>query len=126
MSRAQREKGKRGERALATALREAFPELASALRRGWQTRAGDDDPDVVGLPGVWLESKCGAMPNVRRALRQAREAAQSRAIPVAVIRDDRRAPFVALSLDDFTRILRSAYGYAPPFVSAPRAVGHAE
>lgn len=59
MGKAQREKGKRGERMLAEELRNTFPELAEQIRRGWQSRSGSDDPDVVGVPGVWFESKVG-------------------------------------------------------------------
>jgi hypothetical protein len=108
-------KGKRGEQLLAAYLRARFPTLA--FRRGWQSRQGDDDPDVVGLPGVWLESKCGACPNPRRALAQATADAAGRAIPVAVIRDDRRPPFVVLSLDHFARIMGAAYGIEPALVT---------
>lgn len=112
--RGRRQKGKRGERKLATALREAFPSFAQDIRRGWQSRQGDDDPDVLGLPGFWLECKTGKMPNPRAALGQATLDAQGRAIPMAVIQDDRRPPFVALSLRDMVTVLQAAYGLIPP------------
>lgn len=123
MGAAQRAKGKRGERKLATALREAFPTFASDIRRGWQSRQGDDDPDVMGLPGFWLEVKTGKMPNPRAALAQATLDAQERAIPMAVIQDDRRPAFVALSLRDMITVLKAAYGMIPPLSqTAPRGV----
>ena len=54
LGKSQRDKGKRGERALAEILREAFPEIGEEIRRGWQTRFGDDEPDIIapGL-GIW-------------------------------------------------------------------------
>ncbi len=109
-----RRKGRRGEQQLAQLLRAVFPELAEGVRRGWQSREGDDDPDVIGLPGIWLESKCGKRPNPRAALTQARRDADGRAVPVAVIRDDRQRPFAVLDLADLLAILRAAYGLSAP------------
>lgn len=105
-----RNKGKRGERKVATRLREGFPEFAGQIRRGWQSRMGDDDPDVVGLPGIWVEVKTGKMPNPRAAFKQACRDANGRAIPIAVIQDDRtRNPLVIVGLTEFISIMRSAY-----------------
>ena len=111
--RRSRTKGKRGEQELARLLRETFPHFAESIRRGWQSRVGCDDPDVCGLPGFWIECKTGKQPNVRAALAQARADSGERAIPIAVIRDDRRPAFVALDLVDLLAILRAAYGLAP-------------
>lgn len=92
-----------------------MPEIAPAIRRGLQNRQGADDPDICGLPGFWLEHKCGKQPNIRAALKQAATAAKGRAMPCAVIQDDRaRDRLVCLHLTDFLRVLRSAYGYCPP------------
>ncbi len=110
-----RRKGRRGEQLVAQFVREAMPEIASAIRRGWQSRLGHDDPDVCGLPGFWLECKTGRQPNMRAAYKQARSDAKGRAFPVAVIQDDyARERMCVLGLTDFLRILRSAYGYAEP------------
>lgn len=100
-----RRKGKKGERATATEIREALPELAGQVRRGWQSRRGDDDPDVIGLPGTWLEIKTGKQPNPRAALAQAIEESKGRGIPIAVIRDDRKEPFAALRWPDLLAII---------------------
>lgn len=118
MTAAQRDKGKRGERALARRLRESFPELAESIKRGWQTRVGCDDPDVCGLSGFWIESKIGKKPNPRAAYAQAHEDAKGRAIPLAVVRDDRaHDALCTLSLTDLIRVLRSAYGFDPPLIA---------
>lgn len=114
MSRLSRTKGRAAEQKLARLFRETFPKFAAEIKRGWQTRVGCDDPDVCGLPGFWVESKHGIQPNVRAALRQAADAAAGRAIPLAVIRDNRKDAFVALPLTGFLRVLRAAYGEDKP------------
>lgn len=119
MGKASREKGKRGERELASALREAFPAFADSIKRGWQTRIGCDDPDVCGLPGFWLEHKSGLRPNIRAAYKQARadskkKVRNARCIPMAVIQDDfARDRLCIVGFEDMIRILRAAYGFDP-------------
>lgn len=113
--RASRIKGRRGEQAVATALREAFPQIADAIRRGWQSRVGCDDPDVCGLPGFWIECKTGRQPNLRAAYKQAVDASKGRAFPIAVCQDDyAKDRMVVLGFRDFLRILRAAYGHTEP------------
>lgn len=70
------------------------------IRRGLQYRCGEEVADV-DCPVFWPELKRGKKPNVRAALRQALAAAPKGRVPVAVIRDDRQEPFVALLLEDF-------------------------
>lgn len=113
--RAAREKGKRGERIVAQILRAALPEIAPEIRRGWQSRLGSDDSDVKGLPGFWVEVKHQKAVNLRAAYRQARTESAGRAYPLVVAQFDHdRERLAVLSFEDFLRILRSAYGYAPP------------
>jgi hypothetical protein len=54
----------------------------------------------------WIEAMRGRKPNVRAALKQAEASAPKGRVPVAVIRDDRAAAFVALSLEDFLELVR--------------------
>ncbi len=113
--RGRRAKGHAAERKCAQILRSHLPEIASEIRRGLQNRQGGEAPDCDGLPGFWLEHKCGKLPNIRAALAQARTAAKGKAWPLAVIQDDRaRDRIVAMDLTDFLRVLRAAYGYTPP------------
>jgi hypothetical protein len=65
----------------------------------------------VDVPGFWVECKRGAQPNVRAALRQAKEAreASGRALThhaVAIVRDDRQDAVVAMPLGDFLKLVR--------------------
>jgi hypothetical protein len=101
----QRQKGKAGEREVAAQVRAAMPWLADRVRRGWQAREGDDDPDVIGIPGVWLEVKRGRQPNPRAALAQAVEDSHGRGIPIAVVRDDRKDAFAVMRWTDLLAIL---------------------
>lgn len=117
--RASRVKGRRGEQAVATILRQAFPAIADLIRRGWQSRVGCDDPDVCGLPGFWIECKTGRQPNMRAAYKQAVLAAKGRAFPIAVVQDDyAKDRMVVIGFQDFLRILRAAYGHTEPLAFA--------
>lgn len=84
---------------------------ASVKRGLTQVRDGNVEPDVV-LPealGWWIECKVGRRTSPRAALRQARdgiERVHSKARPLAVCKDDRETPFVALALSDFLEMLQ--------------------
>lgn len=106
-----RRKGHNFERAMAQRFKAAMPWCEDQIKRGLQSRDGSDAPDV-DVPGFWVECKVGIKPNPRAALKQAVEAAsgaQDGRAPVAVVKDDRMAPFVVLGLDDFLSLVTSAY-----------------
>jgi len=113
MGKFSRDKGKRGERSTATELRKCFPELEESIRRGWQAREGDDEADVIGVPGYWFEVKTGKVIQVLKALEQASSASNNKrsTVPVAVLRPDRKTPFVALYWTDFLMIIRRIFDY---------------
>jgi hypothetical protein len=103
MSRAQRTKGKVGEREAATLLRELYP---SASRTISQAR-GAEDCDVGGTP--WhVEVKVGSKPAPLRALRQALRDAEEHGDdrpPLVMCREDRRGWTVTLRWSDFARLV---------------------
>ena len=84
-----KQKGKRNEQQVAKYLREALPTIAEKIhRRGWQQV---DDPDLpdIDLGGIFhVEAKCGARPNVARALRQAQSHCPPHKYAVAYCRWD--------------------------------------
>lgn len=97
--RASRRKGHDWEREVARQFREALP--GADVTRGWQSRAGTDQPDVDGTP-FWVECKVGKRPNILAALRQADEAKGNDPRPsLAICKTDRDTPTVTLYLDDF-------------------------
>lgn len=115
-----RRKGKVGEQQLARILRAEFPDFASGIRRGLQSRdGGTDNCDVQGLPGFHLEHKQQKKPNMKAAYEQAVADAQGKAFPMAVVQFDRaRERLCVIGLTDMCRILRAAYGHTPPLVFA--------
>lgn len=99
-----RQKGHAFERELVSRFREVMP--GAEVKRGLQSREGAEVADV-DCPVFWIEAKRGRKPNPRAALEQAtRDAADSAKYPVAIIRDDRKAPFVTMSMEHFLELVR--------------------
>jgi hypothetical protein len=97
-----RRKGASWERDIARQMRAAMP--GSNARRGIQSRSGAECGDVV-VPHFFVEAKSHRKTNVRAALRQAIANAPPGEWPLAICKDDRAAPFVAMKLDDFLGLL---------------------
>ena len=97
-----REKGKRGERAVAALFREyGFTDA----KRGQQYHGGPDSPDVVGVPGLHIEVKRTERLNLYDALAQAkRDAGED--LPVVIHRKNDSEWVVILSFDDFMKLYR--------------------
>lgn len=107
MGKAQREKGKRGERATA---KEIADKLGVDAHRGWQARDGADAPDVVGLDGWWVEVKSGKALSPKAALKQADDARRLHDVPVAVLRYDREKPMAIMYWEDLLHLICTARG----------------
>ena len=105
-----RRKGAQYERDLVKLFRDAMP--GANVRRGLQSRGGGEVPDV-DCPLFWVEAKRGRKPNVRAALRQAKDDCGDDRTPVAVIRDDREEAFVVLGLDDFLQLTEDVWRNTP-------------
>ena len=92
----------------------ALERAGFAARRGLgQARAANEVSDVAidAGPGglkLWPEVKRSKRGNPRAALAQAQAACKPEHVPFALIWDDRKDPFVTLTLEDF---LELAYGY---------------
>lgn len=99
MGKAQREKGKRGERMLAKELRELTGN--SEIKRGVQYHGGPDSPDVMGLDGVHIECKFVEKLNVREALKQSEDDAGEGEVPVVIHKTSRQPWIVTMNLSDF-------------------------
>ena len=105
-----RRKGHQYERDLCHRLHD---ELGLDTKRSIQTRgAASEGCDVEGVPGTWVEVKCGKQPNPRAALKQAQRDTDGRRC-VAIVKDNgagSRPPFefVVMSLDDWIWLLRES------------------
>jgi hypothetical protein len=105
MGKSQREKGKRGEREVAT----MFRERGWDVRRGWQSRAGTDQCDVENTP-LWIEVKRGKRCSVPAAMRQALADTDGRT-PVVFTRDDGGPALMTVLAEDGLNMLTSAHNW---------------
>jgi len=100
VSKSQRTKGHNFERAVARDLRE----ILGYGKRGFQSRDGTESPDVV-VPYFSVECKAHKTAPVRKALQQAIDCSKEQKVPLAVLKDDYKPPFVVLLYSDFLDIL---------------------
>lgn len=96
-----REKGKRGERELASILRADYGYDA---RRGQQYCGASGDADVIGLPDIHIEVKRTERFSLYDALDQARRDARLDEIPAVFHRRNSSPWVVVMALDDFMEI----------------------
>lgn len=97
-----REKGKRGEREIASLLRE----YGYDARRGVQYKGGQDSPDVIGLPGTHIEVKRTERLNLYDALSQSKADAGDD-MPIVVHRKNNSEWVVIQPLSDWINLFRS-------------------
>lgn len=95
-------KGCRGERELATILRE----YGYDSRRGQQFSGGPDSPDVIGLPGIHIECKRVETLNIHEAMKQAIRDAAGRFLPAVFHRRNRGEWLVTMRLKDWMEIYK--------------------
>ena len=97
-----REKGKRGEREIASILRE----YGYDARRGVQYKGGQDSPDVIGLPGTHIEVKRTERLNLYDALSQSKADAGDD-MPIVIHRKNNAEWVVIQPLSDWINLFRS-------------------
>ena len=105
MGKAQREKGKRGERYVATRIKER---LGLQARRGVQYSGGPDSPDVVGLPGYHIEVKNVNRLDLHKAIAQSSEDAGGDEVPIVVHHRDREPWYVTMDFEAFMDLYEKA------------------
>jgi len=96
-----REKGKRGERELASVLKV----YGYGTRRGQQFSGANGDADVVGLPGVHIECKRVERLNLQDAYDQSKRDAKGE-IPVVMHRKNNCEWLVTMRLEDWIDFYR--------------------
>ena len=97
-----REKGKRGERQLASILKE----YGYDARRSQQYCGINGDADVVGLPHTHIEVKRVQRLNLEDAMAQSKRDAKEGEIPTVFHRKNHCEWLVTLSLKDFMELYR--------------------
>ena len=97
-----RKKGCRGERELASILKE----YGYDTRRGQQFCGINGDADVIGLPNVHLEVKRVERLNIEDAMSQSRRDAKDGELPVVVHRKNHCKWLVTMDLDRFMELYR--------------------
>lgn len=97
-----REKGKAGERELASVLR-AFGYDA---RRGQQFSGANGDADVIGLPKIHIECKRVERLNIQDAYDQSQHDARDGELPVVMHRKNNCSWLVTMSLADWIQMYR--------------------
>lgn len=103
LARMSRRKGKVWERVVADLMRKVFGK--DNVRRGWQSRSGKDEADVI-CPYFWVECKNRKQVNVFDALEQADNDKDVGKVPIAVCKHGKyNNPLVAMKLDDFINLL---------------------
>ena len=96
-----REKGKRGERELASVLRD----LGHQARRGQQFSGLYGDADVIGVEGLHIECKRVEKGlNLEKALEQSTRDAREGEVPVVMHRRNNERWKVTLYLEDFDAV----------------------
>jgi hypothetical protein len=102
MGRASRDKGKRGERELASALRQ----LGFAARRSQQYCGSSGDADLVGMPGLHIECKRAERLELYGAMAQAIGDAAPGEAPVVMHRRNNCGWLAVMRLEDFCALYR--------------------
>lgn len=97
-----RDKGARGERELASKLKN----YGYNTRRGQQYSGANGDADVVGLPFIHIECKRVERLNLYDAMAQSRSDARQGEIPAVFHRRDFSEWLVTMKLDDFMQVYR--------------------
>lgn len=101
MGRMSRDKGKRGERELANALRNCGYET----RRGQQYSGTETSADVVGLPGIHIECKRTESLRLYESLEQAeRDAGASGDLPAVFHRKNGKPWAVIMELGNWLKL----------------------
>lgn len=96
-----REKGKKGERELASKLRE----YGYQVRRGQQYSGTSGDADVVGLPGIHVECKRTERTAMYDWIAQAKaDAAKNGRLPAVFHRKNDSKWLVIMELDDWIKL----------------------
>ncbi|WMI81911.1 putative PDDEXK endonuclease [Anaerotignum sp. MB30-C6] len=107
MGKFSRDKGKRGERELASKLKE----YGYKAERGQQYCGVNGNADVIGLEGIHIECKRVERLNLEDAMVQSKSEAKEGELPCVMHRKNNHEWVVIMPLDDWIKMYRD---YEPP------------
>lgn len=103
-----REKGKRGEREVASIL----SQYGYDARRGVQYKGSPDSPDVIGLPHIHIEVKRTEAFRLMDSYEQSFRDADEGEMPVVIHKRNREPWFVTMTLENWMKLYTaSEYRY---------------
>ncbi len=105
-----KQKGARGERELASKLKE----YGYNTRRGQQYCGANGDADVVGLPYIHIECKRNERLNVYDAMSQAKADAKEEELPAVMWRKNHHEWLVTMTLEDWMKMYLFFWGGCRP------------
>lgn len=97
-----RQKGARGERELASVLKQHGYDC----HRGMQFKGSPDSPDVVGLPNIHIECKRVEKLNIYDAIDQSRRDSGKNDLPAVFHRKNNCDWLVTMRLDDWMKLYK--------------------
>lgn len=111
MGKFSKEKGKRGERMLAAALRTyGYENAHRGAQNAGKAKGGDDAPDVLGLPGIHIECKFVEKLNIRASMDQSIADAEGTGDLPVVMHKTSRAPWlVTMTLEDWIKLYKGLF-----------------
>ena len=105
MGKAQREKGKRGEREFASLCRS----YGYQARRGQQYAGANGDADVVGLPGIHVEVKRVERLDLLGAMSQSKADAREDELPIVAHRRNNARWLITMDAEDWFTIFNQFF-----------------
>ena len=105
MGKAQREKGKRGEREFASLCRS----YGYQARRGQQYAGANGDADVVGLPGIHVEVKRVERLDLLGAMSQSKADAKGDELPIVAHRRNNAGWLITMDAEDWFTIFNQFF-----------------
>ena len=102
IGKASKEKGKRYERELASAIKDCGYDA----RRGQQFCGTSGDADVIGLDGIHIEAKRREQISIYDWMAQSKAEAKQGEIPVVMFRKSNCETLVCMTFDDFMQMYK--------------------
>ena len=102
-----RQKGARSERLLSHSLNALLADEGIVTRRGVQYNGADGSADVIGIPGIHIESKAVQRLNIYDAVDQAKRDARKDELPCVFHKKNRKEWLVTMPLIEWIKLFKA-------------------